>query len=706
MARDSRYFAASGTDKVGAALFERLKREVQRPERTARAELYRAARRHYYPALGDEGLGSSSRLRADGEAGQLVRLRLAKARALAKARHAMVLGAPVNWKPQAVNADADARASTILAGNLLEFYWKAKGMQQVDATLLEVADTMSAAYAFPEWVPHAGEPKHVDRSRVDEKGRPLPPLVLGWQGDVETHVLLPWDVVLDGAARSYRECNWHFACLFKSRHDLAEGYGRGEQGEETALYESILQASEDKSLSALREAHGVDSDEDVVPVWYFFHRPTPAVPFGRHTIAVGPEAVLHDGNLFRLYEEVPLYRLAESETLGSPEAYSTLWDVFAAQEARDNLTSAVVSNNVAHARQTIAISEDAKVSEDRIGDLQTIYVKAGINPRDAVVPLQLTRSAPETFELINTLGAEMTETVGLNDVALGNPERGGSGAQMALLTSRALEQNAPLSQARVRNLQALGYGLLSVLRKHVSEERLVPITGKGSAHLYAEEKYTGERLNPVRRVLVDVGNPLEQTAAGRMELGDRYVKQGWVKSPEQLQQVYATGRLEPLTRATEDALLLIQAENETLAKGEPQPVHAFQDHPLHCRENISVLSNPVALADERVVAAVQEHIGLHYLEYYGVDMLTDPERQVRLRLLLGQVPPVVLQPPGMPMDPAMGGMPPPGSDPLAPPVDGQPDVMGMPTPAAPPDNPLTGQPFDAATGGGAVPLPQ
>ena len=46
------------------------------------------------------------------------------------------------------------------------------------------------------------------------------------------------------------------------------------------------------------------------------------------------------------------------------------------------------------------------------------------------------------------------------------------------------------------------------------------------------KEFTGDDLTSVNRVIVDVGNPLARTTAGRVEMAEQLLQMGVIKTPQ------------------------------------------------------------------------------------------------------------------------------------------------------------------------------
>ena len=678
------YFATLPTDEFNRSLRDKLR---QARESRYYRQLIDRARRAYEHTFGDDtGFGDTSRVLRNGDRGELAQIRVNNAPAFARAQHALVTAAKVTWRPVATNTDASAQAATILATALLEYYWKQKRMQTHVSRWVMQAIRYGESYSFAQW--DYGQGPVVGTSRDGQR--------LERAGDLCYHNLPPWDVLRDGGTRNWEQSNWVAVRLWLSRWDLAalatpsdSAVPVDAEGKEAE--DAILGASSWDDIATEDQTRHEDDSDDIIPAWYFFHKKTPACPDGREALLVG-NAILHDELLS--YPELPVVRMAPDERDGTSFGNSSYHDILGIQELRDSLASAVSSNQLALASQSIWWPSGTKVSASNVFGLKVFEGAPGGTPPQ---PLQMTASPPEVFSWMNQLKTEQQGILGLNDTALGQPQEKLAGTAYALLYSAAAQQNSGLQGAMVAGVSDLGTLTIKCLNKFVSAARMVLITGKSTIQQYRQLEYTGADLDGVERVNVEIGNPLEQSVPGKMELLNTYRQIGAITEADHVVQVVETGRIEPATNAKRAEMQLLQWEREELAQGRNPIVHTYQNHVLHAKEHKGVLDDPEALKNPQIVQAVQEHNDWHYRELYGlpdeVPVQADPMFLPRMRAMLGyaDLTPDLLQGPPQP--------PPPGA---ANDNAEVPESMQMPAGTAPagpngtqapkyPVNPVTGE---------------
>jgi hypothetical protein len=681
------YFAAAPLEDIGQRLAARLEDCLTAP--SVRGDQWRQAYESYYGF--DVGGGSTSSISRGGDVGEQVLLRINHARRAASALLSILLGPRFAWRAQAPNSDPRSRSALIITANLLEHVWKTKRLNKYTAKWAEQAILMAESFLFPEWDTGSGP---VIGPNEDESG-------LLRAGDLKFHTLLPWDVSTDECWKSYEDAPYVFGRLLKNKWDLAELCPVDVMGEPAR--EKICNASNDRRVRDYSYSRMRGLSDDVVPVFYFFHKPTPALPFGRQTIFLHAECVLRDRHLVDTYPAgIPLHRFAIGEQFDTPHGYSPWWDALAIQELIDGVESACATNLLTYGSQSIAVMDGTQSDPTHaFGNRVFKYPRDGRAPE----PIQLATLPPLVLPYLADKAKTINAMVGLNDVFMGSPDTAQMNAQaFALLASMAVQANSPAQQNLITQLGELGTGVVATYRKNVVEARQIPVVGKHNKHLFSTLQFTGADLEPIDGVIVEVGNALEQTPAGRFQLANTFREWGFLQTPEQAEQVLETGKLEPATQASRDALMLIAHENEELREGRNPICHTYHDHPQHYREHASLMSDPEALKRPEVVMLVQSHCDSHYRELFGfpdeLPVQADPQYLVRVRMMLGQDPGPLMMAPPMPVGPEAGmpgggapetaGLVPPGAE--TPPT--------APMPSAPP-NPLTGQPFDV--GGGMAP---
>lgn len=618
------------------------------------------------------GIHATSKVLRGGDRGELAELRVNHSRSLVNALLNLIVAPKVIWTPKATNIDYDSIRECELAAAILEYYWTERKVAKYAIQALEEAIVFTEGFVHVPWDSKGGE-----EVSLDENGQMVR------TGDATIRNVSTWDVIRDTTKASFEALDWVIVRVYQNKYNVAAQYPE--------FADLVMQSGEDNKF---RGAPSVPfrRDTDDVPVYYFYHKSTAAMPYGRETVFLNNRTVLQDGVL--TYNRIPLYRVAPAEMVSTPYAYSPFLEILGVQEVIDSLHTSIATNQTTLATQCIAIQQGSEIPIDQLaGGMKAIYYPPGASPP---APLQLTATPAEVFKYVEMLKNDQQLLFGLNSVVRGETPSGElSGSALALLQSQALQQSSTLQGNYVRFIEEMGSGLLDLLKQRLDYPRKVAIVGKASSYLVNDTEFTGQNLQRIHRVQVEIGNPLASQPSGRAEIANDLFQKGVIKTTEEYLQVLQTGRLEPLTKGLSDELLLIRGENESLARGEPVQALAIDDHLLHVREHRSVLANLEARRNPAVINAVLAHLDEHESLYYTVA----PSKLI----MMGQQPPQVPQ--GQPPPP-----PSPGGE-----GGGAPAVMegpGNPTAessnpqgARLPTNPATGQQWTPETGGGVVPPP-
>jgi hypothetical protein len=715
------YFAAEPPETAASKLWGRYERCLADPFDPR--PLYANAHMHLYGDGSDAGVTYGvSRM---GSQGEIAAVRVNRARALALARTALIAAPEVTWRAAALKSDSGATKATTLGQQILENFWKTRGLKAQWRELIFQAVGYSCAFKFPEWDRGAGEliPGPAGDGTDDS-----------FEGDAVTHNVAPWRVHFDPSFTSWDDVPWAYVRLRKTRWDLAEmaaaAAARGEvlvnglRADPDTARDAVLNAPQDPYITSLQRDQ---NDADSVTVVHFLHKPRPSMKFGRHVGLLSGNVVLWDRPLVGPagdYPEWPLVRLAEGSYVDTPWAWTSFWDALGSQEIQDAIVTTLSTIATTLGTPVIAKEQGSEWDAQTLvmgGVREMVYQRGGKPPQS----VNLGEMPEGLLKFLDKSEEGQQAIMQLNDVSLGRPQSAQMNAQaFAVLASMAVQQAAPMQQAAVEALGQEGRVILGLYAKHAKGERLLSLVGKQNASLLNAKQWTGEELLPIKDVAVEIGNPNEQTAPGRMMKLQTLTGIGVPLTLEQAQQVLDVGRVEVAERATRNELLLIAEENEMLQDGQSPSVEATENHPLHFREHGGDLRNEDIKADPARANVIRAHMAEHYCSQFGIVgppmpppmpgqpapapdfmslMMMDPMLAPRLRFMLGLSP----------IDPALiMGMPPaqPGQNATQPPAPGEPSGTKPPAPAEgppdvaaqsaavePPTNPVDGQQFSNAT---------
>lgn len=614
---DNIYYAADEAEKAVTYLTRKSSNWFNHLYQNRYLEKIRKSWMSYHGAYFTNDGGSGHEITFGGEQGELVNMAVNHYQNIAKHMLVMVTASRPAFQPKATNTDHKTQVQTFLAHGILEYYMREKRLERVIKRAVEYAIVLGSGFVKMEWNSTKGEiydsiePDEEDIADYDEDGNPLDengrilkPFPV-YQGDIEFENLSPYDVVFDNTKETPDNHDWVLCRTFKNKYDLAAKYPEFE--------EQILgmHTKSEKQKGVRATLSYVDETVDI-PVYEFFHRRTEALPQGRYLLYLDKEVILMDTPM--PYRNLPIYRISPSDILGTPYGYSPMFDLMPMQDAVNTLYSTILTNQNAHGVQSILSPRGNDVKVSQVADGMN-FIEYNVVPEapggGRPEALNLTQTPAEIFNFLQMIERAMETVSGVNSVARGNPEASlRSGNALALVQSQALQFLSGLSQAYVQLIEDIGTGIIHLVQDFAKVPRIAEIAGKSNRSKIRE--FVGDDINNITRVLVDSGNPLAMTTAGRAEMASNLLQMGLIQTPEEYFAVLNTGKLEPLIQGQHDELLLIKAENERLVEGEAEVLAIDTDnHALHIREHKTVLADPDARLDADLVARTLAHIQEH-----------------------------------------------------------------------------------------------
>jgi hypothetical protein len=586
---------------------------------------------HFYYGNFDD-FSSAHEISFTGEQGELVKLNINIFRNLARHIHSMITANRPILEAQAVNGDYKSKSQTYLANGILDYYMRQKGLEEIVVDAAEMAVVLGSSFVKLEWNAMAGEIHDADPETGEAE----------YEGELEASLLSPLQVVVDGTKENWEDSQWVLTRTYINRYDLIAKYPEKAQ--------DIMSMETKNELSNNRLSLFSNDETDDIPVYEFFHKKTEAMPNGRYLLFISADIVLLDIPL--PYRSIPVFRLCPSKIMGTPYGYTDMFDVFPMQEALNSLYSAMMTNNNASMVQNVFVKRGADITTSSIAGALNI-----IEGNEKPEAINLTATAPETYKFAEIISGLADQQVGVSAVTKGAPEASlRSGNALALVQSMSLQFQSPFQQQYVKFLEKIGTTLLDILKDYATTPKLVTLVGKNKQPYLKE--FTGDMIGDIKRVKVDVGNPLSRTLAGKTEIANNLLQAGQIDGKQYI-QVLETGDLESLLNSDMADLLLIQSENEWLMEGKDIYADVFDNHDLHLKEHRAVISDPELRRNPELMRKVHEHMQEH------IDMMRSVAPDVLQILKIQPLQPIQPPPQGSalppgPMTPEQGGQPAPG----------------------------------------------
>jgi hypothetical protein len=603
--RHKPYWATVDVKEIADNMLEKVDTYYKFLSMSGRMDLYRRSWLYFYrPRV------TGGRINPTGEQGELTAISVNHYRNLLSHLETMTTQQRPAFEPRATNTDAKSQSQVILATGLLDYYMREKKMERYIKQGVKDALLYGEGFVRCEWDATSGE-----KYGKTESGATV------YQGDMKYSNFTPFNCIRDFTKESAGQDEWVILREAVNKYTLAAKFPE--------LADDILDDSVDLleyAATTTLQAIGLDESDNVFK-YTLLHGPTPAVPEGRYTTCLDNGTVMEDGPL--PYTETHVYRITPDEESGTIFGYTVGFDLLPVQECIDILYSTVVTNQSTFGVQNILAPKGHDLSTSQLsGGLNLMEYDPAIGKPEA---MNLTSTPPEIFNFIGMLERVSETLSGVNSVARGNPEASlKSGAALALVQSMAIQFSQNLQQSYARLVEDVGTGTIKILQTYASVPRVAAIAGKSNRPLMKE--FTGEDLDGINRVMVDMGNPLTRTTAGKVNLADALAERNMIDNPDQYIQVVTTGRLEPVIEGKQAELLLIKSENEELADGKPQIAIVTDRHDQHILEHKTVLANPDVRRDPQSTAILQATLN-HIQEHVNFLKTTDP---VLLQLLKEQ----------------------------------------------------------------------
>lgn len=577
------YFANLTINELGGELQKRVDDFYEYVRINGMLDLWRKSYRQYFRAgqhLGDMVRG--------GEVGEFSFLYVNHYRSILQAILSITVSQRPTFDARAVNNDYSSQAQTKLAQGLLDYYMREKRLERYVAEAVEFAIWSGEGYLACNWDIALGQ-----EYGVGQNNEPIR------EGDIRFMSCSGIDVIRHPYLRKFEDRNWLILREYVNKYELAKRYPE---------YETDIINAQQNSSSITNDFNDFYriTDSDMIPIYRFYHEKTQSVPNGRYTEFIEGSTVLFDSDL--PYPEIPIFALHPGSIYASPFGYSVSFDMLPLQKAVDGLASTIQSNQEAFGVQNVLVPKGSDLDvEELSGGLNIVSYDPKMGKPE---PMNLTATPVEIFNRYKELVNEMESISGINSVVRGNPEASlKSGAALALVASQAIQFLQLTQQRYVQLLEDSGTAIISMLKAYATVPRVATIVGKMNTPYMREFK--GSDLENVNRVIVDMGNPLSKTTAGKIQIADTLLQYGFVKNPDMYFSVLQNGRLDSIQDPIQRQLMLIAQENESLSSKVNPPVLVTDNHAMHIQEHKQLLDSPEARGNSELVMVVLQHMQEH-----------------------------------------------------------------------------------------------
>lgn len=329
--------------------------------------------------------------------------------------------------------------------------------------------------------------------------------------------------------------------------------------------------------------------DDLILVYYYYHKPTPAVPQGRMVILCSEKCVLYDGaNVYECLPVIPcIPEKLDDFLLGYPQ-FSNLAPL---QEMLDINFSTMATNQSAFGVQSVLNPRGSNIDITEIYGMRWIdYTPQGNDGGGKPEALQLTRSAPEIMDGIKIYIDNLGTLANINSALRGTPPPGvTAGNAIATLTANSIEFFSSFSKAIFASIEQAITLAVKFYKMLGAEEQLTVVSDGNISYL---KEFKASDLREFDRVSLEITNPLMNTIAGRRDQAEILLNKGLIKDIGDYFMVLEGEPPKRLWNAELNESALIQKENDDLTKGIPCPVLYTDNHALHIEKHKDILRNP------------------------------------------------------------------------------------------------------------------
>jgi hypothetical protein len=616
--RSDRYWAADETDTVIGHLDDHVQMWGSNTSASSvftsiLAAYWRNMSAYYSPIINPDSWLTS--LGFSGEQGELVRMVVPQARTLIRQYVSVITKQRYNWEALTDIDDANPLQTAKIGKALANDVWQKQGMDLRAETAAERCAVLGHIFGSCTWNPAGGEAIGV---RPDGEG-------LQYTGALEMDIHDPHDIVFDWSIENEKNIDWVVIKRIRNRWSYA------------ARYPELL--SQIKSIPSVKEVRQTMPNlnflsryesSDMIYVYEFYHKPTPALPQGRMTIYASGTCVFEDGE--NPYGQIPGRFLKFEQIIGTGLGYPMLSNLLPVQELLDHSFSVISTNQQATGVQSVLVPKGADISVNDIKGLSFIsYTPANAEGGGKPEPLQLTSTPPEVFNFLNVCSQYMSNVSMITETLRGQPPANvTSGAMAATLAANAMEFLNSASKALTIWSEDMVNIAIENYKIFATEDQILDITGEGSVSYV--KQFKADDLKSLRQIKIRTQSPLMNTVAGRLQFGDSLLQSGLIKKPQQYLNLIEGAPVDSLFEDDLSENMAIQAEIDALLEGRPVAPMITDNHPMFINAYRKLLYNPHIRTQSEITQVIVQLMQ----ERITMEQQLDPMLKAMLR---GEPPP-------------------------------------------------------------------
>lgn len=583
------------------------------------AAYWRNMAAYYSPMMNPDSWMSS--LGYVGEQGELVRMVVPVARTLIQQYVSLVTRQRLNFECITDVTDSNPMVTTRLGKSICNSVAEKHKLDEKAQKLAERVAVFGMGFLSCTWKTDKGYIySKNDDGTFNYSGEP----------QIETHDMM--DVVFDWSIEDWENLDWVVIKRVQNRWNLVAQYP--ELKNEIISLPSVRDTRQTlPNYNFLARYDNADS----VYVYEFYHKPTPALPYGRMTVYGGPNCVFFDSPDYNPYECLPVFCIKFETIAGTGLGYPLLSSMLPAQEMFDHSMSVIATNQQAFGVQSVLVPKGADISVNDLQGMNFItYTAANAEGGGKPEPLQLTATPPEVNQFADRLRDLMGEISMINSTLRGSPPSNvTSGAMAATLSANALEFLSSASKAMTINFESLMNLVIKCYKKFANVDQIVDIVGDNMTSYVKEFK--SDTLKSINRIKIREQNPLLSSVAGRLQLTDSLMQAGLITDTSDYFGILEGQPPSSMYGAKYNDQIAVQQEIDALMEGRSVAPLITDNHPKYIKGYHEILSNPIVRINstitQTVIQLMSERIKL-------MDMVAqDPILSRAVAIMYDQPPP-------------------------------------------------------------------
>lgn len=554
---------------------------------------------YYYSSLFN-GASADSAVEYKGDQGELVQMRMPIARTLIRQFVTLTTKQRLVFEcltdVQDPNPIVTSKLGRAICNSLVEH-------QQIDLKMEKIAERVAVlGIHFMSCIWRSDKGYIFNRT---EEGNPL------YSGDVhfETHDLN--DVFFDWSIEDFENLDWFIIRRPMNRWSLVAQFpefrdailafpsARQERSKQTYYYNTLTRMD----------------NEDIIFVREFYHKPTPAVPFGRMTVFLDKDSILYDNPNENPYGCIPVVPFYFEKITNTSLGYPLLSSLLPGQEMLDHCMSVISTNQQAFGVQSILVPKGSDIGVKDIKGLNFItYTPQTAEGGGKPEPMQLTSTPPEVYNFAQMLSKNIAEVSMINDTLRGNPPPNvSSGAMAATLSANALEFLNNASKTLLLGMEKAFNIAINCYKKFATVEQIIDIVGEGQIAFVKEFK--SQDLQNIKRIKIRTQSPLMNSISGRLQLGEAIMPMLQNNQSSAIVKYLSLLNGAPVDDMFEiefDENMAAQQEVDALIEGRPVAPMMTDNHPIFIRELMKLIYNPIVRVNtelsSQVMAVIEQRV--------------------------------------------------------------------------------------------------